>query len=247
MKKHVWYLCTLVAAALNGSYALAQETADTSKGTVLRIKAEGGVEVTPDVMSVEIAVVTTGATAAAALDQNNLLAGRIIQAVKVSNIPVASMRTSNLDVDATIANDEDAGDDDRNSLQPPPRVTGFVASNTLTIELMQVSSAGRLISLMFEAGANEIRGPIFSLRNDRPAQRQAERLAIQAAQTEAQNYAEALGMKIVRPLRVSDGDFRYGDDNVIVVTGSRIRPTPIEPGKITYTATVSVEYLLEPS
>lgn len=238
-------LCAIASAVATSQPVSAQAAVDRTDGTLLHVAAEGSVEVTPDTMSVEVSVVTAGATAAEALDRNNLLAGRLIQAVRASSIPVTSLQTSNLDVEAAFADAQDERADDSDTVQAPPRITGFVASNTLIVELAQVAGADRLISLMFEAGANEIRGPIFSLQDEKPAQRRAERLAVQEAQAEAQNYADALGMKVGRVIRVSDGRFSYGEDNYIVVTGSRIRPTPIEPGKITYTATVNIEYFLE--
>lgn len=212
------------------------------EGTLLQVGAEGSVDVPPDTMTVYASVVTTGATAAEALAHNNALAARLIDAVKASRLEVARLSTTNLDVNARFSGNRD---DSLDNAQVP-RILGYVADNTLEVELAQVDQAGDLISLLFEAGANEIRGPSFTLADPRPARRRAEQAAIAEARAEAESYAGALGMKVVRVVRVFDRDFRDGDDDRIVVTGSRIRPTPIEPGDVTFTAIVHVEFLLEP-
>jgi uncharacterized protein YggE len=232
----------LVAASLAlNQAAWAQDAYRPATGTLLQIEADGSVKVAPDTMSVSASVVTTGATAAEALDRNNKLAGRLIQAVKASNIRIARLQTSDLEVRPRFAETKNQDDDDT-----PPRILGYVAHDTLEVELSEVAQAGNLISLMFEAGANEISGPQFSLRDPAPAQRKAEQAAIAAARAEADSYAAALGMKVSRVLRVSDTGFGDNDRNTIVVTGSRVAATPIEPGDVTYTATIHVEYLLEP-
>lgn len=239
--KYVWRALVAGLALWGASGVALAQSSHSDGGTLLQIEAEGTVQASPDVMTVVASVVTTGATAAEALDQNNGLAGKLIEAVRASGIRIAHMQTSGLDVDARFAEDRDNEEDS------PPQILGYVARNMLEVELAEVAQAGELISLMFEAGGNEIRGPYFSLRDPTPVQRRAEQAAIQQAREEAENYAAALGMRVSRVLRVFDRNFRADDDGAIIVTGSRIRPTPIEPGEITYTATVHVEFLLEPS
>lgn len=233
-------LSLLVAVAAAPDTALAEGYSPES-GTLLQIEAEGSVDVAPDMMGVSVSVVTTGATAAEALDSNNELAARLIAAVKASGLEIGELNTAGLDVNARFARDPD----DALEVGELPRILGYVATNRLDVELSEVAQAGELISLMFEAGANEIHGPSFTLADRRPAQRLAEQAAIAEARAEADNYAAALGMRVVRVLRVFDRQFRDDSDDRIVVTGSRSRPTPIEPGDVTFTATVHVEFLLE--
>jgi uncharacterized protein YggE len=222
-----------------GQVAQAQESNRLDHGALLQIEAEGSVQVPPDVMTVQAGVVTTGATAAEALDRNNELAARMIAAVRTSNLRVAQLQTSNLSVNPQFA------EEDNRAAAGPRRIIGYVSFNTLRVELAEVAQAGDLISLLFEAGANSIGGPTFTLRNPVPAQRRAEQVALAEARAEAENYAAALNMKVSRVVRVSDRRFADRTDNSIVVTGSAIRPTPIEPDNLTLSATVNVEYVLE--
>jgi len=100
---------------------------------------------------------------------------------------------------------------------------------------------------MFLAGANTVGGPTFSLSDSKPAERQARTAAVAAALEEAETYASALNMRVGRVLRVSErGDFDEEGGEYIVVTGSRIRRTPIEPGELTTRVNVWIDYALVP-
>jgi uncharacterized protein YggE len=232
-----WPAFAAILAACAAS-APAQPADPAAAGTLLQIEAKGSVKARPDRMMVYAAVVTTGATAAEALDRNNMLAASLIDAVRKSGLRVGGLKTSQLTVDPRFA--EPRRDD------APTRIMGYVARNQLDVEIAEVAQAGSLISLLFEAGANEIRGPVFGLRDPAPMRRAAERAAIAEARAEAQNYAAALGLKVARVVRVFDRNFRDTDDGSIVVTGSRVRPTPVEPGEISFETTVNVEFLLTP-
>jgi|GEM_PF-5962352 len=74
----------------------------------------------------------------------------------------------------------------------------------------------------------------------------ARRLAIAAATEEAEEYADALGMRIARVLRVSERSARSGSDGYITVTGNRSSGTPIEPGDLETQVQVWVDYALAP-
>jgi uncharacterized protein YggE len=209
----------------------------------VRIVGEGKASVRPDMMALSAGVVTTGATAAAALGANNEQVARLLDAVRNSGIAVRSLKTANLEVRPRFAGPDRRGVDD----DGPARIVGFVARNTLNVELDRIATAGPLVSLMFEAGANEIAGPRFAIKDPSDARRKAERAAILDARAQADNYAAALGMKVARLARITDSNFNEGRAmNEIVVTGSRIAATPIEPGEVEVKVTVSAEFQLEP-
>jgi uncharacterized protein YggE len=247
VKRTIQLFAAAVACMAGVTSASAQDAYRPERGALLQIQAVGQVDERPDVMTLYASVVTTGATAAEALDHNNALAGRLIDAIKTSNIPVSRLQTNNLSVDPRMAEQDTDGDGERDD--EVPRILGYIVRNSLDVELADLSKASELMGLLFEAGANEIRGPAFTLRDPIPAQRRAEQAAIAEARARAENYAAALGMKVGRVVRVFDTEFTDGDPqgNRIVVTGSRIRATPIEPGEITVSARVNVEFLLEPS
>lgn len=215
--------------------ALAQDEA------LLSVEAEGRTASRPDTMTITAGTVTTGATAAEAVAANAALAQRLVAAIRAAGIEARDVRTSHFEVRPTF-------EGERRSDGPPPRIVGYVVSNNLQVRLRDLRDAESLIGRLFEAGANSVRGPVFSLADDREARRAAERDAIAEARAEAENYAAALGRRVGRLLRV--GDRRSWTERLtdggIVVTGSRSPPTPIEPGEIETRAIVYVDFALVP-
>jgi hypothetical protein len=123
-----------------------------------------------------------------------------------------------------------------------------VARNQLELQLRDLTKAPDIIDSLFAAGANEVRGPRFGFSNPAPLLREARKDAVRAAMEEASTYAEALGMRVGRVLRVSErGGFEREDGDTIVVTGSRIARTPVEPGEIESRTTVWIDYAMVPN
>lgn len=208
------------------------------------VEAEGVVASRPDTMTISAGTVTTGATAAEAVAANTTLAERLIAAIRGAGIESRDVRTAHFEVRPTFEGERRGRDEDG----PPPRIIGYVVSNTLAVRLRDLDDAPTLISRLFEAGANSVRGPVFTLSDDRAARRAAERRAIEEARAEAENYAAALGHRLGRLLRVSDRRAwtERLTDQVVVVSGSRVQPTPIEPGEIETRAIVFVDFALAP-
>lgn len=205
--------------------------------TILRVQGEGSVAVKPSRMVVTIGVETTGTTAGEALDANNRKLAPVIEALRDRGIPASDIQSSSLDVSPVYSDDDEL------------EITGFLASNSLSVTSRDLARAGELISLLFDAGANTIEGPEFLVAEDQEEKlaRLAEADALREARAQAESTAEALGMKVSRILLVSDSQvsFRSGSGYVITVTANRIaRPTPIEPGEITISAKYDLEFAL---
>lgn len=210
---------------------------------LLNVEEEGIHMVRPDFMELSAGVVTTGRTARAALDANNVVAQRLLDAIRGQGVAPTDVQTEELEVRPQFDRRENGSEDGA----PPPRITGYVATNRLGVRLRDLARAGDIVSSLFEAGANSVRGPHFGVANEAPALREARRAAVAAARREAEEYAAALNMRVARVLRVSErGDFDIDPGETIVVTGSRIRPTPLVPGEIPAKVTVWIDYALVP-
>lgn len=229
-------------ALLVAAPAAAQEVEiDLGEGeTLLQVEAEGVQRSRPDLMTISAGVATTGRTAAEALAANNALAERLIARVRGLGVSPQDLRTRELSIQPRF-------DESRRGMGEEPRITGYVANNVVEMRLRDLGRAGAIIGEAFEAGANRVEGPTFSLANNRPARLAAQREGVRLAREEAENYAEALGMRVVRVLRVSErgGDARR-EDNAIVVTGSRIMRVPVEPGEVETQTRVWVDFALAP-
>ena len=237
----------VVAAALGllaAVPAFAQPVPTLGAGeTLLSVEARGEHKLRPDTMTITAATVTTGATAPEAVRANAVLAERLIAAVRRSGVEARDVRTSGFTVGPRFARGEEnrAQEEDR-----PPRITGYVVANQFDVRFRDLTRASEVIEALFTAGANRVRGPIFSLADPLPARRLAEQDAVRQAMAEARNYAQSLGKRIGRILRVSErrnyGSEQMGDQ--IVVTGSRIARTPVEPGELSVAADIFLDVAL---
>ena len=230
------------ALALSAPAAAQQVPIELRPGEVLiQVETEGIYTVRPDMMTVTAGVITTGATAKEALAANAALANRLIEAVRASDVEARDVRTSELTVDPRFNRD-----DRRTENDVPPRILGYIARNRIELRLRDLGKAPEIINALFEAGANEVRGPMFGLADPDPALREARKAAVREAEKEAQDYADAMGLRVARVLRVSErGGLDLGE-GMIIVTGSRIMPTPVEPGELDVRMKVWIDYALVP-
>jgi uncharacterized protein YggE len=210
---------------------------------LLKVEAEGQHLSRPDLVEISAGVVTTGRTARDALAANSELSNRLLDAVRRSGVEPRDIQTARLSVTPQFARDRT--DPDGEGVR---KITGYLARNTLRLRLRDVQKAPDIINALFEAGANEVQGPTFSLSDPAPAVRAARQAAVAEARLQAETYAEALGMRIARVLRVSE---RHPFDTVeegasIIVTGSASRPAPLQPGEIATEGRVWIDYALAP-
>ncbi|WP_370030407.1 SIMPL domain-containing protein [Qipengyuania mesophila] len=209
--------------------------------TLALIEARGQTKVKPDFMVVTIGVATVGRSATAAVDENNRKMAAVLEALKSEGIELHKIRTSDFDVSPEHR-------DDRSTLE----IVGYKVRNEIEVELRQLDMAGTVLSTVFDAGANDVSGPNFGIdeTTHSAAAETAEALALADARRQAANLAKNLEMRVSRVLRLSnveidfDRDYGWRGGNSIVVTGSRIAPTPIEPGELDFVVTLFVEFAL---
>lgn len=233
------------ALALAPAAVAAQDVAISLAPTevLLKVEADGEHFARPDMMGVTAGVVTTGRTAKEALAANATLANRLLAAVRASGIEPRDVQTSQLSVSPQFERARAGGDEE----EGVRRIIGYLARNRLELRLRDLTRAPDIINALFESGANEVSGPHFALQDPAPALKAARRAAVAEARGEAETYADALGMRITRVLRVSERQsFENEENGTIIVTGSRIPLSPVEPGEIRTRVEVWIDYAMVP-
>jgi uncharacterized protein YggE len=211
--------------------------------TLLEVQSEGEHLDRPDVMEIFAGVVTTGATAGEALAANNVAAARVIAAVRAQGVVAGDVQTSAININPRYQRlNRNDNDDEGNG-----PIVGYVVTNMVTVRVRDLGRASAFLDTLLAAGANTVRGPHFSLSDPGPATAAARRDSVTQSRAEAETYATALGMRISRVLRVSERNRTVGDgDGTILITGSRIGATPLEPGELTTTVRTWTDYALIP-
>lgn len=212
----------------------------TLAGTRLDIVAEGRVTRVPDVARINAGVVTQAPSATQALQGNAQRIARVVAALRRAGVAERDIQTSQITLNP----------DYRYREGQPPLLTGYQASNSVSLRFRDIANAGRILDALVAEGANQINGP--SLEIDRPeaALDEARAAAIRTARARAELYARATGKRVGRLLSISEGGgFR---PEPIIVTGTRVQSvsaqdvgTKLQPGEQDVTVQIQVSYELE--
>src|SRR5262249_26507196 len=118
---------------------------------------------------------------------------------------------------------------------------GYTATNTIEVTLSDTSAVGRIIDIGTKAGANNVGGVRFLLKDAQSAKAQALRLATQQARAQADAIAQGLGAHIVRILAAADSSTSSVSPIRDAVPGAAATTTPIETGNLEVRAVVTIE------
>ncbi|MEP9358732.1 SIMPL domain-containing protein [Sphingomonas sp. KR3-1] len=163
-------------------------------GTVLDISATGTSTRVPDLAVIQAGVVTQAATAAAAMQQNNAQMARVLAALRKAGIAERDIQTSRIGLSPQY----------RYADNKPPVITGYQATNQLSIRFRDVAKSGAILDALVSEGANDISGPNLTIDKPEAAQDEARVDAIKQARARAELYAQAAGLKVDRILAISE-------------------------------------------
>ncbi len=131
----------------------------------------------------------------------------------------------------------------------PPRVTGYVVTNRVRASLRRIDDVGRTIDAALAKGANEISGIEFSSSRADSARRSAIADAVAHARADAEAMARAAGGTLGQLLEIASGvePIRPFEATMARAKMTAAAPTPIEPGQLTVSATVTARWAFVPN
>lgn len=231
-------LAMMFAAAMASAPASAQRDgrADADP-SLLTVSGNGETRVEPDVATVRLGITRQSSSAAGVQQQVNEVAQAILNAVTRVGIDRRQIQTSQLTLHPIYAPQKPENPE-------PPRIVAYRASNIVSIRVEDLSKAGPVIDAGLKAGANQLEGIHFGLKNELPAREAALREAIREAQSKARVLAEALGVRLGKVHEVQEGGVSIRPP---VYAGAMMRAeaaTPVSPGEVTVNANVTVRYRL---
>jgi len=211
-------------------------------GTVLEVSATGRVVRAPDVATIRAGVVTQGATAAGAIQDNAARMAQVIASLKSAGIATRDLSTSNVSLAPQY----------RYADNQPPVVTGYQATNSVSVKFRDVARSGTVLDALVKAGANQIDGPSLSLSQPDAALDAARADAVKRAQARAALYAQAAGMRVDRILSINEAGENDGGNpqppvmfRVRAMAAQDSASTTVLPGETDVTATINVRFVLK--
>lgn len=206
--------------------------------TTLSISAEGSVNREPDIAFLNAGVQTQGETAQAAMSANATAMNGVFDALAAANVERSDMQTSNFSLQPQY-------DYSNRQSGQPPRLTGYQASNQLTVRVRDLDSLGETMDALVSAGGNTFSGLRFALDDDRAAKNAARDIAMKEAIARAELYAAASGYEVARVVTISEsGGYTPQPMAMMAEARSVDRSTPVATGEVGYSVTVNVTFEL---
>lgn len=205
--------------------------APTNAQRGIQVTGTGQVEARPDEAIIDVGVQTRAATAQEAQANNNATMQSVISAIKALNVPDKDIRTSGVSLFPII---------ERNNT-----VTGYNASNSVSVTVENIDQTGVILDAAVKAGANTSTSVRFAFKDETALRNKALTAAAADARSKAQALAGSLGLQISSVESVTEGQVNIPRPFVAAagVAASNAAPSvPIEPGQQSVTAEVTIVF-----
>jgi hypothetical protein len=195
--RHGFLAALMIGAALLPAAAQAQQAptiTQTIAGTRLDLTSTGEVTRVPDVAVISAGVVTRSTTATGALSEAADRMARVLAALKRAGVEDRDVQTSNVSLNPEYRYEENQ----------PPQLTGYTATNTVTVRFRDIRNSGKILDALVGQGANQINGPSLTIDKPESALDEARAKAVANGRARAELYARSLGLRIARVVSVSE-------------------------------------------
>lgn len=228
MKAKLALVFSIVLAALGAS---AQTT--TSRIPFVRATGTATVSIQPNQATLDLGVVTQAQTATAAAAENATQVTNVISALTNLLGMTASIKTVSYSLNAVYSYPSNG----------QAVLTGYTANNTVEATISNLTVIGQTIDAGIQAGANQVVGLTFGLKDDSSARASALMQATAQASANASAMASGLNMHTGAVQVISEGTMVTPVPVAIAGTASPTT-TPILSGTLTIQATVTLEVSL---
>jgi uncharacterized protein YggE len=199
------------------------------------------VEVRPDRATLVLTVEARGSTAAKAGAEAARRQRGVIDTLKAMGVANEQVSTASVDISPEYVYP---------GQNQPPRVTGYVARNSIRIEVLKIDQVGALIDAGLSKEATGIGSLMFSSSKTEELRRQALTAAVARAKGDADAIARAAGGTLGDLLELSaqplyDRPVPMAASGMLKEARSSMAQTPIEPGQLRISATVNARWMFK--
>jgi uncharacterized protein YggE len=236
MKHRIALAAILATGFAASSLPAAPARAESEPPAVISVTGEAKISAPPDLAQIDGGVTSEAKTAREASEANNAAMGKVLLALKGAGIDEKDYQTSRLSLQPQSSSKSNG----------PPTITGYRASNRVTIRLRDVTKVANVIDTLVGAGANDIGGINFMVSQASKLLDEAREKAIADARRKAEIYAKAAGVTLGAPLSISES----GAPAPIVfrrMAAGVAESAPVAPGEETLQLSVSVSWAIKPA
>jgi uncharacterized protein YggE len=231
-------LATAPLSAAQAQTAAPSPAESLFHATTLNLSAYGERKLAPDMATISLGVTTEASTAARALSDNAARMSQVMAALQAAGVPSRDIQTSGLNLNAQYAYDQGQA----------PRLTGYNASDQVTVIVHDLTKVGAVADATVGAGANQVNGISFGLADSTAVTNAAREEAVRALAAKAELYARATGYRVARLVSLSEGGggegYRPQPLKMTAMARMQSAPTAVSPGELTVRVDISGLYEL---
>ncbi len=224
-------LALLTFLGTSSGVALADETNRT-----IMVSGRGEVSVRPNIAYINTGVVTQAKTAVDALAANTQAMQTVFQGLKELGIEDRDVRTSQFSINAIHS---------RPNPGETSRITGYQASNIVTVTLRDLDRIGEALDTLVTQGSNQLHGIRFQVEEPGPLLDAARADAVKDALRKAKIYVAAAGVVLGPVLTISEFGGHMPGLAFPRAMSMEARDVPIAPGEQTLSAGVNLLISIE--
>lgn len=203
----------------------------------ITVTGQGAIDAAPDIASITIGVTTEAKTAADALGKNSTATTAVLNRLSAFGIDRRDLQTRNLSLSPRWASRSTTADG-------PPEISGFVATNTITVNVRNLPNLGEVLDAVVRDGANIFHGLSFGLQEPRPTIDEARKLAVADAIARATLYAQAAGVVLGDVLSIGEDRAAAQPIGGMEVARMASAIVPVAEGELTIMANVTMVFAI---
>jgi uncharacterized protein YggE len=201
------------------------------------------VMVAPDRAVVRLGAVAEAKDARDAQAHLNDVMQNVLKAIQDLKVTASSIRTEALSLSPVYASPVPVP----NRRGPEaPQITGYRAANVVSVQLDDLSRIGPVVDAGIAAGANELQGVSFELRDSAAARNEALSAAAKDARAQAESIAAALGMRIDALDQIVANGSSANPPGPYFAARALASSTPVQPGQLEVSSSVTATYFVAP-
>ena len=206
------------------------------------VSGEGRVVAVPDVAILRLGIEAQEMTVAEAQEQAREAMDRVMKALENEGVAEKDIQTQYFNINRVTRWD---------SQEEKEVIIGYRVTNVVTAKVRDVAKAGDVIDAVAIAGGDYTRIDSIGFTVDDPSeyQKEAREQAVADAEAKAKQLAEAAGVKLGRPLYITESSYIpgpiYRQDMIAKAEGAPAVETPISPGEMEITLNVQISYEID--
>ena len=220
-----------LAAALAGTGAVAGDDVPRT----ISVAAEGRVEAVPDMAVISLGVVNEAATAGTAMAATSAAAARVLDRLVGFGIEPRDIQTSQLTLNPVWSNAANEG---------RSKITGFSATNALTVRVRDLDRLGEIMDAVIEDGANDFNGLSFAVAEPAPLIDAARAKAVAEARSIAAQLAAGAGVGLGPVQSISEQGGGMPRPQMMEAFAGR-SAVPVAAGEVSLSVSVSMVFAIE--